>query len=96
MLNTKSISIDSIVYKMEDFISTNMDNEKVLMSIKNNKYYNLGQIGGVIWDQINSPVSVADLVTILIEIYDVTYAECKEHVINFLELLAKEGLIHIK
>ena len=52
-----------------------MDSEKVMMSINNGKYYNLGEIGGVIWDSIKSPISVNELIITLISEYEVEKKE---------------------
>ena len=34
-----------------------MDGEKVMLSIEKGKYYNLGLLGGVIWELIESPIT---------------------------------------
>jgi hypothetical protein len=95
MIITQKISLDSPVVQNEGNIVSDMDGEKVLMSIHNGKYYNLGQMGGVIWDLIDIPISVHELVSSLISEYEVEQTECEEQVISFLELLIKEGLIKI-
>ena len=48
-----------------------MDGEKVILSIKNSKYYNLGEIGGVIWDLIERTNSVSKLIDALMDQYEV-------------------------
>lgn len=94
-LQRKSLHGVSVVQASGN-VASNMDGEKVLMSIKNSKYYNLGEIGGVIWDLIETPKSVNNLIDILMEQYEVEQSECEEQVIHFLELLYKEDLIQAK
>ena len=77
-------------------IVSDMDGEKVMMSIHNGKYYNLGEIGGVIWDLIKSPISVDQLIATLMLEYEVVKSECEEQVVSFLDLLYKEKLIQIE
>ncbi|ALC82602.1 MULTISPECIES: lasso peptide biosynthesis PqqD family chaperone [Bacillus] len=89
----KKITPDSVVAQNEGYIASNMDGEKVMMSIKNSKYYNLGEIGGAIWDAAVRPIKVSDLVTHLQSEYDVNREQCERQVIAFLENLQKEGLI---
>ena len=93
MINTQSKTLDASVVQSKGNIASDMDGEKVLMSIENNKYYNLGQVGGVIWDLIQTPTTVSKLVTTLMSEYEVGETECEEQVISFLNLLSKEDLI---
>ncbi|RDW20417.1 lasso peptide biosynthesis PqqD family chaperone [Oceanobacillus chungangensis] len=84
------------VSQVEGNIVSDMDGEKVMLSIQNGKYYNLGEIGGAIWERITEPISVDKLVAGLIDHYDVSQAECEEQVLSFLDKLLKEGLIEAK
>ena len=95
MLNTRSITFDTSVVQNKGNIASDMDGEKVLMSIANSKYYNLGQVGGVIWDLIKMPMNVSSLVDTLMSQYEVEKSECEEQVISFLNILCKEGLVVI-
>ena len=59
------------------------------------KYYNFGDIGGEIWDFIEETITINQLVTTLIDIYDVEQIQCEQQVIDFLEKLLKENLIEL-
>ena len=93
MINTQSKTLDASVVQSKGNIASDMDGEKVLMSIENNKYYNLGQVGGVIWDLIQTPTTVSSLVDALLSEYEVEKTECEEQVLSFLNLLSKEDLV---
>ncbi|MEI4828877.1 lasso peptide biosynthesis PqqD family chaperone [Bacillus sp. FJAT-53711] len=95
MINTQKISIDCLIIQSEGNIVSNMDGEKVMMSIHNGKYYNLGTPGSTIWDLIKTPISINQLITTLMSKYDVEKNECEKQVISFLERLYEEGLIRI-
>jgi hypothetical protein len=73
-----------------------MDGEKVMMNIQSGKYYNLGQVGGRIWDLLTDPVPVRLLISKLLQEYDVEQAECEAQVHAFLEQLYREGLIRLE
>lgn len=87
--------IDSqmLIEKSNDVIVSNMGTEKVMLSIANGKYYNLGELGGDIWELLNEPKSLNQLTSELIEMYDIDIAQCKEDVLAFLQHLLKEELI---
>lgn len=92
---TQTISSNQVVRQAEGYIVSDMDGEKVMLSIQSGKYYNLGQVGGDIWGLIKGPVSIEQIVNSLQLIYDVSQKECEEQVISFLEKLKDERLILI-
>ncbi|CAM4097742.1 metallophosphoesterase [Bacillus manliponensis] len=96
MINLREVSLSSIVAQCEGNIVSDMDGETVMMSVENGKYYNLGKIGGAIWNIMKEPVSIEQVVTILMSEYDVEREDCEEQVRSFLIQLYEEDLICIK
>ncbi|MDR7000590.1 lasso peptide biosynthesis PqqD family chaperone [Neobacillus niacini] len=96
MINTQKVALNCHVVQSLGNIVSDMDGEKVMMSIKNGKYYNLGEIGGIIWDLIKEPVYVHQLIDCLMNEYSIERADCEKQVSLFLESLYAEGLIQIK
>lgn len=92
----KSISLNDIVSQAKGNLASQMGGETVMMSIESGKYYNLGEIGGRIWESIAAPVSISELVTKLTEEYDVSTEDCTSQVISFLDHLASEKLVVIQ
>lgn len=90
------ISTSHIITQGEGNIVSDMDGEKVMLSIQNGKYYNLGEMGGVIWDLIKNPITINQLVNSLITQYEVEQRECEEQVMTFLKMLKEEGLIKVE
>jgi len=93
---TTSLTLDQVISQVEGFIVSDMDGEKVMLSIQNGKYYNLGQIGGEIWDLIKEPIAINEIVSALLSIYQVPEKACEEQVTSFLQQLLEEELIQIK
>lgn len=77
-------------------IVSDMGGEKVMLSIQNGKYYNLGELGGEIWEKIKEETTIEVLVNSLLEEYEVEKDVCEKQVISFLETLSEEGLIVLK
>jgi hypothetical protein len=96
MINTDKLALDNLIVQSQGNVVSNMDGEKVMMSIKNGKYYNLGEIGGRIWELIEKPVSVNTLIANLLLEYTIEQLDCEEQVLTFLDLLNKEELIYIQ
>ncbi|HWJ80329.1 MAG TPA: lasso peptide biosynthesis PqqD family chaperone [Niallia sp.] len=96
MLKNKESLSTSLICQGTGNIVSNMENEKVLLSVKNSKYYNLGGVGGAIWDLIEKPLTLNNIVSSLMCEYDIDYTKCEDQVITFLEILSIEGLIELK
>ncbi|UOR13775.1 lasso peptide biosynthesis PqqD family chaperone [Halobacillus amylolyticus] len=96
MIKNQQLLLNQLVRQNEGNIVSDMGGEKVMLSLKNGKYYNLGEMGGVIWELINDPMTIRDLVIKLRSEYDVEQQQCEEQVQSFLTMLADEGLIHVE
>mgnify|MGYP000950733417 CR=1 FL=1 len=77
----------------EGHLVSDMDGEKVMLSVQKGKYYNLGEVGGRIWELLASPITLERLVNQLLEQYEVEPELCREQVCSFLGNLLNEGLI---
>ena len=95
MIETKQISLQTVVAQIPGNIVSDMGGEKVMMNIDNGKYYNLGEIGGDIWTLIEKSISVQEVVEALLTEYQVEREECDEQVLTFLQQLYNEKLINI-
>lgn len=89
------VNINHFIVQVPGNIISDMDGEKVMLSIKNGKYYNLGEVGGFIWECIQQPKSVRDVIEEVQTTYNVTFEQCEADIIPFLEMLSTESLIEI-
>ncbi|CAH2466605.1 lasso peptide biosynthesis PqqD family chaperone [Bacillus sp. S4] len=96
MIKKQVILLNQCVAQVKGNVVSDMDGEKVMLSIKNGKYYNLGKMGGVIWELIEKPISVTQLITTLLLEYEVEQSQCEGQVVSFLEMLLEEGLVVIE
>lgn len=86
----------SKVVQAKKILGSNVDDETILLSIENSKYYGMADTGSEIWMMLEKPSLVTDIVNHLVASYDVEYEQCLEDVLNFLEELLKANLITIK
>ncbi|MGG4095558.1 lasso peptide biosynthesis PqqD family chaperone [Paenibacillus lautus] len=94
-MTTELITTDALVVQSEGLLVSDMDGEKVMLSIENGKYYNLGRIGGRIWELISSPVTISNMVDQLVLEYEIEPELCEQQVRLFLKQLATEGLVQV-
>ncbi|MDQ0975353.1 hypothetical protein QFZ31_005231 [Neobacillus niacini] len=91
----EKLTLNSRISQENGNIVSNMDGDKVMMNINKGKYYNLHTIGGEIWDLIEKPIYIQQIIDELLAKYNVERLECTEQVLLFLEKLNDEGLIKI-
>ncbi|MDJ0757459.1 MAG: lasso peptide biosynthesis PqqD family chaperone [Ardenticatenaceae bacterium] len=90
-----TINLENTVVRSDNFITSKVDDDIVMMSLEKGAYYALDDIGSVIWEQIDQPQTVADLCRHLMTKFDVEPAQCQHDVLAFLTDLASEGMIQI-
>ena len=95
MKQESAVGLDFLIVQAEGNIVSDMDGEKVMLSIKNGKYYNLGEVGGFIWECIQQPKSIANIIEEVIATYNVTSEQCEVDIIPFIEMLKEENLIEV-
>jgi Coenzyme PQQ synthesis protein D (PqqD). len=95
MIRQESIAADCIVVQKPGAIVSDMDGEKVMLSVENGKYYNLGKQGGRIWELIAAPMTIPDLVSALTAEYDIDRETCERDVLKFLSSLHRENMIEV-
>ena len=79
--------------RVSDIVSTDMDGERVMMSLDQGVYFGLGGIGGTIWDMLDQPRSIAELEAQVMPQYAVDAETCRTHVAAFLADLERNGLV---
>lgn len=95
MLKTEKISLSSRVVRRDGNVVSDMDGEKVMLNIEKGKYYNLGKLGGSIWDIISTPTEVNEIINNLLSEYEVQRIICEQQVLNFINSLQDEDLVQI-
>jgi hypothetical protein len=95
MSRKNPIGLDTVVAQIEELVSSDLDGETVMMSVKNGKYYGMDAIGSRIWALIKQPRSVSELCDILLTEFNVDRERCEKDVLIFLNKLAEDNLIRI-
>jgi len=83
----------TIIQRNNDILASDIDGEKVMMSIQQGEYYGLGKTGSFIWDNIEQPITIKDLADLITEKYEVSKAQCLNDIMPFLNDLAEKKLI---
>lgn len=74
-------------------MTADMKGETVMMDVVSGKYYNLGTVGGRIWELLKNSLSKEELISGLTGEYDVTPEQCGRDIMPFLNRLVSAGLV---
>ncbi|MFN5608027.1 MAG: PqqD family protein [Bacteroidota bacterium] len=78
-----------------NFLISQLGQELVLMDTKTGDYLGINAVGTHIWNLLADSKSVQELVTELISLFEVTEAQCKTEVEQFLSDLEKRKMISL-
>lgn len=91
------ITTETTIQRNNEILASDLDGEKVMMSIKFGEYYGLGKTGSFIWDNIENPIMISDLIDLITEKFNVEKKQCYSDIAPFLnDLIEKELIIATK
>ena len=89
----KDYSTVKLVKKLD---VTDLDGEKVMIDFSSGKYFLLKGAANEIWDYIQSPIAISDIIHNLLKVYNVSEEICRESTFSFLEQLNNYSFISIE
>jgi len=91
-----TLTPDSVVQRDHDVIAAEADQDVVMVSIANGLYYAVSDIARKIWETIDRPKKISDLIDDLTATYNVDRHLCEEETLSFLDDLRTEGLLQVR
>ncbi|UZQ50365.1 lasso peptide biosynthesis PqqD family chaperone [Clostridium kluyveri] len=91
----KIINLQTVVTQKKGLDSTNMNGGIVMMDINRGKYYCFNEVGSRIWELVEKQISIKELVSALLNEFEVDEKTCKDNVLNFLNGIYHEELITV-
>lgn len=83
-------------YKViEEHLFSELNNEAVVLSLKNGKYYGLNIVGVSIFQALQSPKTLGELKAEIMTEYSVDETVCETELKSFLQTMANEGIIEV-
>lgn len=90
------LSPDTTVVAVPDQVSTNLEDEAVILHLKDGVYYGLNPVGARIWQLIQEPRTIKEIIETILEEYEVDPRRCEQDLLNLLRELAARQLIEEK
>ncbi len=93
---TPSITLESRVVATRDQVSSRVEEDEVILNLREGAYYGLDAVGARAWRLIQEPRRVGEVCEAIEREYDVTPERCRRDVIALLGRLAASGLVEIE
>ena len=90
------LTSNSIIQRNPKVIAAEADQDLIMVSLATGHYYGLSDVAREIWDAIERPKRISDLVAYLIVNYRIDSSSCEDQTLSFLEALLDEGLLQVK
>jgi len=90
------LNLDCTVQRDPDVIAAEADQDLVMVSIANGFYYGVSDVAREIWEAIERPKKISDLIDDLAATYNIDRSTCEEETLSFLEHLLSEQLLQVK
>lgn len=79
-----------------DVLSSKIDEEVILMSLKGEYYFGLDPVGSRIWELLDQqPSTIDELVQLLVDEYEVDEPTCRNDAQKFIDDMSEKKLIHV-
>lgn len=89
-----SLCKETVVHRNErNFLISRIGEEVVLMDIHNGQYIGLNAIGSAIWEKLEQPVPVHEIVHALTEEYAVSMQLCEQETLLFLQKMIQHQML---
>lgn len=90
------IDTSQTVQRLETRAAAPMGDEIAMMDLDTGNYAVLNRVAAAIWEEIQEPVTVAELVGRMRARFDVPREQCEAEVLQFLGTLHEKGLVSIR
>jgi hypothetical protein len=92
----EKITLQTLIQRNPEMVTSNIDGEIVMMSIENGEYYGLDEIGSRIWELLENPISADQLISCLLTEFEVEEVTCKTDTLDFLNDMFEKKLVFIR
>jgi Coenzyme PQQ synthesis protein D (PqqD) len=91
----QKLSLNSVVQRDPDVIAAEAGEDVVMVSIDKGYYYGVSDAAREIWQAIERPKKVSDLIADLVATHNVDKSLCEKETLLFLEDLLAERLLQV-
>jgi hypothetical protein len=92
----KEIGPETLLQRKPGMLFNEIDGEVVMLSIENSEYYGMDKVGSRIWQLLEKPMTFKELVTILMDEYEVAEEQCRVDTLGFVKKMTDKKLLIVE
>ncbi len=92
----EKLSTSTVIKVTREAVHCDVEDEVVILSMKDGVYYGLNPVGAFIWNQIQEPKRVDEICDLIMGEFDVGREECEADLMELLNELQEKNLIEIE
>ena len=96
MEDRSTLDESSVIVAVDHATSAQVEGESVILDMEEGVYYGLNPTGSRIWEAIQEGRRVEEVVSVILEQYDVEPEKCRKDVVSLIKRLEKNDLVKIK
>lgn len=89
------VKLNNIISRNPEIDATDLDGEVVMMNMEKGQYFMMNEVGSRIWEIIEEPMKISELIDTLLGEFEVERDECENTVMEFLNDLSYGDLIKV-
>ena len=86
----------SVISVTKEAVHCDVEDEVVILGLKDGVYYGLNPVGAFIWNLIQEPKTVAEIRDAVLEEYDVEKEICENDIMELIAELSDKGLVDVE
>lgn len=91
-----SLQLDTIISRNETrFLTNPVGEEIIILNMETGDYLGLNLVGSSIWEQLETPQRISDIIEKLVVEFDVEYETCKRDTLDYLNKIMELGLLEV-
>ena len=91
-----SFSSNTILERNPDIICSKVDDEIVMMNIVGGTYFGLDTTGAIIWELLEEPLSLDQLIKPLVKKFEISQNQCENDCMDFFLHMLEKKILFIK
>jgi hypothetical protein len=92
----KEITPDTLLQRKPGMLFNEIDGEVVMLSIENSEYYGMDKVGSRIWQLLESPLQLKELINKLMDEFDVAEEKCRKETLDFVKKMTEKKLLNLE
>jgi hypothetical protein len=89
------MNLNNVVSRSENFVFNEIEGDLVMMNIESGAYVGLNETGKSIWNLLDTPLPIAEIVKHLVNEYQIEESQCEKEVLVFVEKMLKSDILNL-